>query len=341
MKNIEDYNLEELKKELQSMDEKTFRAEQIFKWLYQEKVRSFDEMTNLSLDLRNKLKQNYTICNYNILRKQESKDGTIKYLFDVLDGNAIETVLMSYHHGYSICVSSQIGCKMGCKFCASTGINFIRSLTSGEIVEQIIAVEQDQNIRISNVVFMGIGEPLDNYDNVVNAIHIINNPKGLNIGARHISVSTSGLVPKIYQLADENIQCTLSISLHATNNEKRSGMMPVNNAYPIEELIQACKDYIAKTNRRISFEYALAKDSNDNLDDAKELVKLLKGMLCHVNLIPINKIENGQYSKSTNENIMRFRDYLNDHGIVATIRRELGSDIDAACGQLRRKNLKE
>ena len=341
MKNIKDYNLEELKKELQSMDEKTFRAEQIFKWLYQEKVRSFDEMTNLSLDLRNKLKQNYTICNYNILKKQESKDGTIKYLFDVLDGNAIETVLMSYHHGYSICVSSQIGCKMGCKFCASTGINFIRSLTSGEIVEQIIAVEQDQNIRISNVVFMGIGEPLDNYDNVVNAIHIINNPKGLNIGARHISVSTSGLVPKIYQLADENIQCTLSISLHATNNEKRSGMMPVNNAYPIEELIQACKDYIAKTNRRISFEYALAKDSNDNLDDAKELVKLLKGMLCHVNLIPINKIENGQYSKSTNENIMRFRDYLNDHGIVATIRRELGSDIDDACGQLRRKNLKE
>lgn len=341
MKNIKDYNLEELKKELQSMDEKTFRAEQIFKWLYQEKVRSFDEMTNLSLDLRNKLKQNYTICNYNILKKQESKDGTIKYLFDVLDGNAIETVLMSYHHGYSICVSSQIGCKMGCKFCASTGINFIRSLTSGEVVEQIIAVEQDQNIRISNVVFMGIGEPLDNYDNVVNAIHIINNPKGLNIGARHISVSTSGLVPKIYQLADENIQCTLSISLHATNNEKRSGMMPVNNAYPIEELIQACKDYIAKTNRRISFEYALAKDSNDNLDDAKELVKLLKGMLCHVNLIPINKIENGQYSKSTNENIMKFRDYLNDHGIVATIRRELGSDIDAACGQLRRKNLKE
>lgn len=341
MKNIKDYNLEELKKELQSMDEKTFRAEQIFKWLYQDKVRSFDEMTNLSLDLRNKLKQNYTICNYNILKKQESKDGTIKYLFDVLDGNAIETVLMSYHHGYSICVSSQIGCKMGCKFCASTGINFIRSLTSGEIVEQIIAVEQDQNIRISNVVFMGIGEPLDNYDNVVNAIHIINNPKGLNIGARHISVSTSGLVPKIYQLADENIQCTLSISLHATNNEKRSGMMPVNNVYPIEELIQACKDYIANTNRRISFEYALAKDSNDNLDDAKELVKLLKGMLCHVNLIPINKIENGQYSKSTNENIMKFRDYLNDHGIVATIRRELGSDIDAACGQLRRKNLKE
>jgi len=341
MKNIKDYNLEELKKEIQDIGEKPFRAEQIFKWLYQEKVKSFDEMTNLSLELRKKLEENYTICNFEILRKQESKDGTIKYLFDVLDGNAIETVLMSYHHGYSICISSQIGCKMGCKFCASTGINFERNLTSGEIVEQLLAVEQDTGVRISNIVFMGIGEPLDNYDNVVNAIKIINNPKGLNIGARHISISTSGLVPKIYKLAEENIQCTLSISLHATNNEKRSSMMPVNNSYPIEKLMQACKDYIAKTNRRISFEYALAKDNNDNLQDAKELVKLLKGMLCHVNLIPINKIENGQFDKSSNENIMRFRDYLNDHGIVATIRRELGSDIDAACGQLRRKNLKE
>ncbi len=341
MKNIKDYNLPELKKELEAMGEKPFRAEQIFKWIFQEKVKSFDEMTNISLELREKLKENYTICNFEILRKQESKDGTIKYLFDVLDGNAIETVLMSYHHGYSICVSSQIGCKMGCKFCASTGINFIRNLTSGEIAEQILAVEQDANVRISNVVFMGIGEPLDNYENVINAIHIINNPKGLNIGARHISISTSGLVPKIYQLANEKIPCTLSISLHATNNEKRSSMMPVNNAYPIEELIQACKDYIKETNRRISFEYALAKDNNDNLNDAKELVKLLKGMLCHVNLIPINKIENGTFTKSSNENIMKFRDFLNDHGIVATIRRELGSDIDAACGQLRRKNLKK
>lgn len=341
MKNIKDYDLEELKNELKQMGEKQFRAEQIFKWLYQDKVKEFDEMTNLSLELREKLKENYTMCNYKILRKQKSKDGTIKYLFDVLDGNAIETVLMSYHHGYSLCVSSQIGCKMGCKFCASTGIKFIRNLTSGEIVEQVLAVEQDENIRISNIVFMGIGEPLDNYDNVVNAIHIINNQKGLSIGARHISISTSGLVPKIYQLAEENIQCTLSISLHATNNEKRSSMMPVNNSYPIEELLQACKDYIKKTNRRISFEYALAKDNNDNLDDAKELVKLLKGVLCHVNLIPINKIENGQFDKSSNENIMKFRDFLNDHEIVATIRRELGSDIDAACGQLRRKNLKE
>ncbi len=340
MKNIKNYTFEELKEELKELGEKPFRAEQIFHWLYVEKVKSFDEMTNLSIELREKLKQNYTMCNFNIIKKLESIDGTKKYLFDVLDENAIETVLMEYHHGKTICVSSQIGCKMGCKFCASTGIPFVRSLTAGEIVEQLIAVEQDTGDRISNIVFMGIGEPLDNYDNVIKAIHIINHPKGLNIGARHISISTSGLVPRIYDLANENIPCTLSISLHATNNEKRSAMMPVNNAYKIEELIQACKDYIKVTNRRISFEYALAKDNNDNLEDAKELVKLLKGMLCHVNLIPINKIENGKYTKSTNENIIKFRDYLNDHGIVATIRRELGSDIDAACGQLRRKNLK-
>jgi 23S rRNA (adenine2503-C2)-methyltransferase len=341
LKNIKDYNLEELKKEMIEIGEKPFRAEQIFKWIHQENVTDFDEMTNLSLELREKLKQNYTMCVFNILKKQIASDGTTKYLFDVLDGNAIESVLMQYHHGYSICVSSQIGCKMGCKFCASTGIPFSRSLTSGEIVEQLLAVQRDKNIRISNVVFMGIGEPLDNYENVVNAIRIINNPKGINIGARHISVSTSGLVPKIYRLAEENIQCTLSISLHATTNEKRSAMMPVNNLYNIEELIKACKDYIAKTNRRISFEYALAKENNDNLDDAKELVKLLRGMNCHVNLIPINKIENGAFTKSSNESILRFRDYLNDHGIVATVRRELGSDIDAACGQLRRKNLNQ
>ena len=340
MKNIKDYNLEELTDEILKLGEKKFRAEQIFKWIHVDNVTSFDEMTNLSLDLREKLKENYTLCIFNILRKQVASDGTIKYLFDVLDGNAIETVLMKYHHGYSICVSSQIGCKMGCKFCASTGIPFSRSLSSGEIVEQLLAVQRDEKIRISNIVFMGIGEPLDNYDNVVNAIRIINNQKGIGIGARHISVSTSGLVPNIYRLAEENIQCTLSISLHATNNEKRSSMMPVNNLYNIEELIKACKDYIAKTNRRISFEYALAKDNNDNLEDAKELVKLLKGMNCHVNLIPINKIENGKYVKSSNDAILKFRDYLNDHGIVATVRRELGSDIDAACGQLRRKNLK-
>ena len=340
MKNIKEYNLDELQNEILAIGEKKFRAEQIFKWLYVDKVKEFDEMTNLSMELREKLKQEYTICNFKILKKQEASDGTKKYLFDVLDGNAIESVLMEYHHGKTICVSSQIGCKMGCKFCASTGIKFIRSLTCGEIVEQILAVEQDTGDKISNIVFMGIGEPFDNYDNVMKAIKIINNQKGLNIGARHISISTSGLVPAIYKFADEELQCTLSISLHATNDVKRSNMMPINNKYNIKELMEACKYYINKTNKRISFEYALAKDNNDNLDDAKELVKLLKGMLCHVNLIPINKIENGAYVKSTNENIIKFRDYLNKNGIVATIRRELGSDIDAACGQLRRKSLK-
>lgn len=340
MKNIKDYDLEELKQELINIGEKPYRAIQIFEWLYVAQVNTLDEMTNLSIELREKLKKNFTMNNFKILKKQKSKDNTIKYLFDVLDGNAIETVLMEYKHGKTICVSSQIGCKMGCKFCASTGIPFVRNLTSGEIVEQILAVQKDENTRISNIVFMGIGEPLDNYENVINAIKIINNQKGLNIGARHISISTSGIVPKIYDLADRKMQCTLSISLHSTTNEKRSSMMPINNAYNIEELMKACRYYIEKTNKRISFEYALAKENNDNLEDAKKLVKLLKGMLCHVNLIPINEIENGSFMQSTNENIIKFRDYLNKNGIIATIRRELGSDIDAACGQLRRKNLK-
>ena len=339
MKNIKDYNLDKLKEEFIQLGEKPFRAEQVFKWLYIDEVQSFEEMTNISKELREKLKQNYSFNNFKIITKQVSVDGTKKYLFDILDGNAIETVLMEYHHGHTLCVSSQVGCKMGCKFCASTGIKFERNLTAGEIVEQILAVQRDEKIKISNVVFMGIGEPLDNYSNVVSAIGILNNQKGINIGARHISISTSGLVPKIYKLADEKLQCTLSISLHATNDVKRSSMMPVNDAYNIAELIKACKYYINKTNRRISFEYALVKDNNDNLEDAKELVKLLHGVLCHVNLIPINKIDSAKYVKSSNENIIKFRDYLNSKGIVATIRRELGSDIDAACGQLRRKNL--
>ncbi len=339
--NIKSFTLDELKSEMIVLGEKGFRAEQIFKWLHQENVQSFEEMTNISKEFREVLNEKYTINNFKIIKKLESKDGTKKYLFDILDGNAIESVLMQYKFGYSICVSSQVGCKMGCKFCASTGIPFSRSLEAGEIVEQILAVQREENVRISNIVFMGIGEPLDNYDNVIKAISIINNPKGLNIGTRHISISTSGLVPNIYRLAKENIQCTLSVSLHSSNNNKRSEMMPVNKMYPIEELITACKEYIKITNKRISFEYALAKDNNDNLGDAKELTKLLKGMLCHVNLIPINKIENGKYTKSTNDNIIKFRDYLNDNGIVATIRRELGSDIDAACGQLRRAELKK
>lgn len=296
-------------------------------------------MTNLSEALREKLKQHFDLHVFKIIKKQESKDGTKKYLFDVLDNNAIESVLMEYKYGKTICVSTQIGCKMGCKFCASTGVKFARNLEPGEIVEQLLAIARDENIRISNLVFMGIGEPLDNYDNVMKAIKLLNHPKGINMGARHISISTSGLVPNIYRLADENIQCTLSISLHSSSNEKRSNMMPINNLYNIQELIKACKYYIEKTNKRISFEYALAKDNNDSLEDARELVKLLKGMLCHVNLIPINKIENGKFNKSSNESIIKFRDYLNKHGIVATIRRELGSDIDAACGQLRKKEV--
>lgn len=341
-KNIKDYNLEELKQEFININEKPFRAEQVFKWIYEANVTSFNDMTNISKELREKLNNIFTLKNFQILKKLESKDGTKKYLFDILDnGDAIETVLMEYKFGKTLCVSSQIGCKMGCKFCASTGIPFVRSLTSGEIVEQVLAVQRDENVRISNIVFMGIGEPLDNYENVVKAIRILNNPKGLSIGARHISVSTSGLVPKIYDLANEQIQCTLSVSLHCPTDEKRSEIMPINKVYNIEKLIEACKYYIEKTKRRVSFEYALAKDNNDNLEDAKKLIKLIKGMNCHVNLIPINKIENGKFTKSTNENIIKFRDYLNDHGIVATIRRELGSDIEAACGQLRRKNLKK
>ena len=341
-KNIKNYDLDNLKEELKSLGEKPFRAEQIFRWLYQEKVNSFEEMTNLSIELRKKLEENYSLGLFKIVHKLESVDGTKKYLFDLQDENKnlIETVLMQYHHGYTICVSSQIGCKMGCKFCASTGIPFSRDLEAGEIVEQLLTIEKDNNIKISNIVFMGIGEPLDNFENVMEAINILNNPKGINIGARHISISTSGIVPKIYELADRKMQCTLSVSLHSSNNKTRSSMMPVNNVYPIEELMKACKYYIEKTNKRISFEYALAKDNNDNLTDAKELVKLLHGMLAHVNLIPINKIEDGKYTKSTNENIIKFRDYLNDHGIVATIRRELGADISAACGQLRRQNLR-
>ena len=339
--NIKNYNLEELQEIVENLGEKKYRAEQIFNWIYKENVTNFDDMANLPLSLREKLKENYDLHIFKIITKQESKDGTKKYLFDILDGNAIESVLMEYKHGYTICVSSQVGCKMGCKFCASTGVKFARSLEAGEIVEQLQAVERDSGVKISNVVFMGIGEPLDNFENVLKAISLINNQKGINIGARHISISTSGIVPKIYELADKDLQCTLSISLHSASNEKRSAMMPINNAYNIEELMKACRYYIEKTNRRISFEYALAKENNDNLDDAKELVKLLRGMLCHVNLIPINKIENGKFNKSTNENIMKFRDYLNSHGIVATIRRELGSDIDAACGQLRKKEVKK
>ena len=333
MVNIRDLYYEELEEMLVNMGEKKFRARQIFSWLYKG-VDSFDEMTDISKELIEKLKDNFILKQVTLLDFQKSKDGTIKYLFELNDGHAIESVLMQYKYGYTACISNQIGCKMGCNFCASAKIGFVRNMTPGEIVGQILAVQKASGEEISNVVFMGIGEPLDNYDNVIKAIRLINDPKGLNIGARHISLSTCGLVHNIARLADENIQCNLCISLHSSHDNVRTDMMPINKTYHIEQVINACKDYIKKTNRRITFEYALVDGVNDSHEDAIHLARLLKGMLCHVNLIPINKIKDGKYEKSSTEKILAFRDTLNDRGIVATVRRELGSDISAACGQL-------
>ena len=340
-KYINDLLLEELEEYLESINEKKFRAKQIFKWVHLVGVSEYDEMTDISKELRQKLSEEFEICKLNIIDKQVSVDGTIKYLFELRDKNTIETVVMKYNYGNSICISTQIGCKMGCNFCASAKIGFIRDLTNGEIEAQILTAMKDTGERISNVVYMGIGEPFDNYDNVLKSIKLINHHLGINIGGRHISISTSGLVPKILEFANENLQSTLSISLHAPNDEIRSGMMPVNNRYNITQLINACKEYIKITNRRITFEYAMVNGVNDSLDNAKELTKLLKGMLCHVNLIPVNKIKDGVYEKASNKNILKFRDYLNRNGITATVRRELGSDIQAACGQLRRNRLEE
>ncbi len=338
MKNIRDFTQSELEEELVNIGEKKYRAKQIFAWLFRN-VQSFDEMTDLSKDLISKLKENYYIKNLEVANTLKSKDGTIKFLFKLNDGNCIETVLMKYKYGNAVCVSNQVGCKMGCNFCASARIGFVRSLTAGEIVSQILEVENQSGEKVSNIVFMGIGEPLDNYDNVLRAINIINDPKGLNIGARHISISTCGIVPKIIQLADENkLQCNLCISLHSSRDEVRTSMMPINKTYKIKEVIDACKYYIEKTNRRVTFEYALVDGVNDSLKDADHLAKLLHGMLCHVNLIPINKIKDGIYEKSSTEKILSFRDRLNERGIVATVRRELGSDISAACGQLVRQS---
>lgn len=333
MKNIRDYTFEELENELILMGEKKFRAKQIFAWLFRG-VESFDEMTDLSKDLIQKLKENYVLDCIFVDDFQKSKDGTIKYLFRLVDGHKIESVLMKYKYGYTVCVSNQVGCKMGCNFCASAKIGFIRCLTAGEIISQILKIEKCSGEKVSNVVFMGIGEPFDNYDNVMRAIRIINDPKAFNIGARHISVSTCGLVDGIEKFSNENIQCNLCISLHSSRDEVRSDMMPINKKYCIKEVLDACKKYIDKTNRRVTFEYALVDGVNDSREDAIHLSRLLHGMLCHVNLIPVNKIKDGKYEKSSVEKMMAFRDLLNDRGIVATIRRELGSDISAACGQL-------
>ena len=338
--NINEFTLEELEKYIEDLGEKKFHAKQIFKWIHKLGVVSFDEMTDISKSLREKLKQNTYILNMEVLECQKSKkDGTMKFLIKLYDNTAIESVFMVYNHGNTICVSTQVGCKMGCKFCASTKEGYERNLLASEIEGQIQTVQRYTNNKISNIVYMGIGEPLDNYDNVIKSIRLINHPQGLNIGARHISLSTCGIVPNIYKLADENIQATLSISLHATTDEKRKKIMPIANRYSIDELLTSCKDYINKTGRRISFEYALILGENDSYEDAMALVKLLRGMIAHVNLIPVNEIKNGQYKKSKEESISRFMNTLNSCGIVTTVRRELGSDIDAACGQLRKKYL--
>ncbi len=333
MINIRDLTLLELEEQIVNLGEKKYRAKQIFAWLYRG-IDSFSEMTDLPKELISKLEENFILKLLTIDNYQKSVDGTIKFLFRLNDGHAIESVIMKYKYGNTACVSNQVGCKMGCNFCASAKIGYVRNLTPGEIVSQILEIEKYCNEKISNVVFMGIGEPMDNYDNVIKAIRLINDPKGLNIGARHISVSTCGLVNGINRLAEENIQCNLCISLHSSRDNVRSDMMPINKVHNISELINTCKKYIEKTNRRITFEYALVDGVNDSREDAIHLARLLKGLLCHVNLIPVNKIKDGIYEKSSTEKILAFRDLLNDKGIVATVRRELGSDIAAACGQL-------
>lgn len=338
-KGIKNYTLDDLKKEMVAISEKEYRAKQIYEWLYKKNVVTFDEMTNLSKELITKLNEKYYIEDLKILEKLESKDGTKKYLLGLPTGGAIECVLMKYKYGYTLCISTQKGCRMGCKFCASTKAKFEGNLQTGEIVDQILKIQREEDLRISNIVFMGIGEPLDNFDNLINAIKIINDPFGIEIGARHISISTSGLADRIRDLADLKTQCTLSISLHYTTDEIRSEIMPINRKYNIEELLDACRYYIKVTGRRVSFEYAMVDGLNDSLEDAKRLVSLIKDIKCHVNLIRINEIDETNYKKSTNDNILKFRDYLNDNNIVATIRRTLGEDIEAACGQLRKQNM--
>ncbi|MEG1008580.1 MAG: 23S rRNA (adenine(2503)-C(2))-methyltransferase RlmN [Clostridia bacterium] len=335
MINLSDLTLNELEELLISLDEKKFHAKQIFKWIHKVHIENICEMTDISIKLKEKLSEIGYILKLEIIKEEISTDGTHKFLIKMNDNNSIESVLMKHNYGYSVCVSTQVGCKMGCKFCASSRVKFIRNLTPSEIEYQIITIIKHCDVDIKNIVYMGIGEPLDNFLNVVASIKNINNNLGLNIGARHISVSTCGIVHNIYKLADLNMQCTLSISLHSCDNKIRESIMPITKKYKIEEIITACKYYIKKTNRRISFEYAIIDSVND--DDALKLVKLLKGMLAHVNLIPVNEIKDGVYIKPNKEKINNFFNILNDNNIVCTIRRELGSDISAACGQLKLK----
>ena len=334
--NIYNYKMVDLENYLLSIDEKKFVGKQLYDWLYIKRVNNFYDMTNIRKELQEKLNNNLSMDFIKIIKKQESKL-TNKYLFELLDGNYIEAVLMRHDYGDSICVSSQVGCNMGCLFCESGRLKKIRNLETYEMVEQVLLIEEDIKKRIDSVVIMGIGEPFDNYDNVLNFIRIINDPYGINIGARHITISTSGIIPKIKEFMNESIQVNLAISLHAPNNDIRNSIMPVNKVYNIDELISCLKEYIAKTNRRVTIEYVMLNNVNDTDSNALELSTLLKGMNVYVNLIPYNETSNIRFKKSSKERILKFYDILKKNGINVTIRREFGSGIDAACGQLRAK----
>ena len=339
---IKSMNITELEDLLKELGEPKFRAKQIFDWLHAKQVDSFEEMTNLSKGLRENLSETASINGVEIVRKLVSQiDGTRKYLFALSDGAIIESVLMKYEHGNTVCISTQVGCRMGCKFCASTLDGVERGLTAGEMLSQIYAIQKDCGERVHGTVLMGSGEPLDNYDNVVKFLRLINDPKGQNMGQRHITLSTCGLVEKMYDLAEEDLQITLAVSLHAPNDGIRTQTMPIAKVYSMEKLLQACRDYADKTKRRITFEYALIHGVNDGDEHAWELVKKLRDMLCHVNLIPVNDVKERNYVKSTADRVKRFAGILNENGVETTVRRKLGSDIDAACGQLRRSHMKE
>ncbi|OLN22830.1 23S rRNA (adenine(2503)-C(2))-methyltransferase RlmN [Domibacillus antri] len=336
------YSLElhELKDWLAENGEKPFRADQIFDWLYVKRAKSVDDMTNLSKGLREKLEEHFSFTVLKTAIQQESADGTIKFLFELHDGYSIETVLMRHDYGNSICVTTQVGCRIGCTFCASTLGGLKRNLEAGEIVAQVVKVQQaldEVGERVSSVVIMGIGEPFDNYDEMMSFLHIINHEKGLNIGARHITVSTSGIIPKIYKFADEKTQINFAVSLHAPNDELRSKLMPINRAYKLKDLMEAIRYYTEKTGRRISFEYGLFGGENDSAAHAEELAALIKGIKCHVNLIPVNYVPERDYVRTPRNKIFEFEKTLKKNGVNVTIRREQGTDIDAACGQLRAK----
>ena len=337
MTDIKSMTREELGAAFAAMGQPRFRAGQVFAWLHRG-ARSFDEMTNLPKSLRERLAEEYELTVPAVARKQVSaKDGTIKYLWRLDDGHCVESVLMRYHHGNTVCISSEVGCAMGCAFCASTKGGLVRRLRASEMLDQVLFTQIDSGAPVSNIVLMGIGEPLDNYDNVRRFLALINDPEGMNIGMRHISLSTCGLVPGIDRLAGEDLQLTLSVSLHAPDDDLRSSLMPVNRRYPIDELLDACRRYFEKTGRRISFEYAMIDGRNDTPEMAQLLIRRLRGLPAHVNLIPLNRIEESPLQPSTRQAVAAFQKALEDAGITATVRRTLGSDIDASCGQLRKK----